>query len=117
MAPNLAPSAVERTVRARPADRLLPFPTSQRRRVGVASPEQSLIAIGKEVGARVEVGKGLMSAAATSHQIVNVGDITKDDRYVPRIAETLSELDVPLIAGDELLGCSTLKVLALTPLE
>ena len=66
-------------------------------------------AIGKEIGSRVEVDKGLMSAAATSRQIVNVGDVKQDARYIPRVAETQSELDVPLIVGNELLGVLNLE--------
>lgn len=66
-------------------------------------------ATGKEVGARVEAGKGLMNTAATSRQIVNVGDVKHDPRYFELVAETQSELDVPLIARNELLGVLNLE--------
>ena len=61
-------------------------------------------AMGKKIGIRVPVDKGLMSAAAQSRQPMRVGDVTKDNRHVAHVAETRSELDVPLLVGDELVG-------------
>ena len=61
-------------------------------------------AIGKKVGIRLPVDKGLMTAAAQTRQPVRVGDVTKDPRYFKHVEETRSELDVPLLVGDELVG-------------
>ncbi|MBM3149581.1 MAG: GAF domain-containing protein, partial [Chloroflexi bacterium] len=60
--------------------------------------------IGKEVGASLPVGRGLMTAAAQTRHPVRVGDVRKDSRYVEDVAETRSELDVPLLLGSELIG-------------
>ncbi|MBC8492772.1 MAG: GAF domain-containing protein, partial [Chloroflexi bacterium] len=64
-------------------------------------------AIGKQVGMRLPVDKGLMTMAAQTRKPVRVGDVTEKPwrtRYVEHVAETRSELDVPLLVGDELIG-------------
>lgn len=52
----------------------------------------------------VEMGHGLIGRAAESREIVYVPDVREDPRYVEHASETRSELDIPLIIGDELIG-------------
>ena len=59
---------------------------------------------GKQKWAKLPRGEGLMGATAKLREPVRVGDVSKDDRYVEHVAETRSELDVPLMIGDRLIG-------------
>jgi GAF domain-containing protein len=61
-------------------------------------------AIGKQQWTRISLQQGLMGATAVSKKPVRVGDVTKDKRYLKQVNETLSELDVPLLVGDDLIG-------------
>jgi sigma-B regulation protein RsbU (phosphoserine phosphatase) len=58
---------------------------------------------------RLEVGRGLCGAAAESKQPVLVGDVREDPRYVPLIPETRSELVIPLVHKDRLIGVFDLE--------
>ena len=59
---------------------------------------------GKELLTRLKIGKGLTGTSALSKKPVRVGDVTKDDRYVAHVKGTLSELDIPLLVGNDLVG-------------
>ncbi len=52
----------------------------------------------------IPVGKGLVGAAAESGQPVLVPDVTKDPRYINTNPETRSELCVPLLYKDRVIG-------------
>lgn len=47
---------------------------------------------------------GLTGWAVREKKAVRVGDVTKDPRYLAQIGSTRSELDVPLLIGDEVYG-------------
>lgn len=53
---------------------------------------------------RTKVGVGLTGVAAQRRTVVNVGDVRKDPRYVSVIPECRSEICVPLVVRDELIG-------------
>ncbi|MFH1636459.1 MAG: GAF domain-containing protein [Chloroflexota bacterium] len=59
---------------------------------------------GKQQWTRISINEGLMGAAARSKEPVRVGDVTQDTRYKAHVSNTRSELDVPLLVGDELVG-------------
>ena len=54
-------------------------------------------------------GKGLTGAAAESRQIVRVGDVTKDARYLASHSDIRSEIAVPLILHDRVTGVMNLE--------
>jgi sigma-B regulation protein RsbU (phosphoserine phosphatase) len=58
---------------------------------------------------RIRVGQGLCGAAAQSKVPVLVGDVLADPRYLPLIPETRSELVIPLIHKDRLVGVFDLE--------
>jgi len=47
---------------------------------------------------------GLTGLAVREKNPVRVGDVTKDPRYMAQIAETRSEMDVPILFGEEVIG-------------
>ena len=53
---------------------------------------------------RVPLGKGLVGAAAQQKRPVYAQDVTKDPRYLDLRKETRSELAMPLMVRDEVLG-------------
>jgi GAF domain-containing protein/anti-sigma regulatory factor (Ser/Thr protein kinase) len=61
-------------------------------------------ATGRHQRERLRPGEGLTGAAVQLRKLVRVGDVTKDPRYSKHMEETRSELDVPLLVGDELVG-------------
>jgi GAF domain-containing protein len=61
-------------------------------------------AINKERYLSVPFGKGLIGSAAKELKPIRVGDVTKDARYIKHVAITRSELDVPMLIGNELIG-------------
>jgi len=61
-------------------------------------------AMGKQRWTRLRLGEGLMGTCARLSEPVRVGDVAKDSRYVRHVEETRSELDVPMLMGDELVG-------------
>src|SRR2546425_311774 len=69
--------------------------------VGVERPEMKSF--------RTRLGEGLTGTSALYRRIVNVPDVRQDSRYVPVLPETLSEIDVPLVARDDLLGVLTVQ--------
>jgi sigma-B regulation protein RsbU (phosphoserine phosphatase) len=58
---------------------------------------------------RIKLGQGLCGAAALLKQPLLVGDVLKDPRYLRLIPETRSELVVPLVHKDRLVGVFDLE--------
>ena len=58
---------------------------------------------------RIKLGQGLCGAAAVLKQAILVGDVSKDPRYVKLIPETRSELVVPLVHKDRVVGVFDLE--------
>ena len=58
---------------------------------------------------RIRVGQGLCGAAAASKQPVLVGNVLADPRYLRLIPETRSELVIPLLHKDRLVGVFDLE--------
>jgi len=56
------------------------------------------------LGFRTRLGVGLTGACAQLRDTVNVGDVRSDPRYLATIEESISEICVPMIAHDSLLG-------------
>jgi len=52
----------------------------------------------------VRVGEGLIGTAAATRRPVHAPDVSKDPRYINGLENTRSELALPLIARDEVLG-------------
>jgi len=57
----------------------------------------------------IPLGRGLVGAAAREKQAVLVPDVSKDPRYIKLNAETRSELAVPLIYNDRVIGVLDLE--------
>ncbi len=57
----------------------------------------------------IPFGKGLTGAAAASRQIVRVGDVSQDPRYVVSHADIRSEIAVPLVLRDRVIGVMNLE--------
>ena len=57
----------------------------------------------------VEIGKGLTGAAAESRQVVLVGDVLQDPRYIASDTEIRSEVAVPLVLQDRVIGVMDLE--------
>jgi len=57
----------------------------------------------------IEMGKGLTGAAAESRQVVRVGDVTQDARYIATETDIRSEVAVPLILRDRVIGVMDLE--------
>jgi sigma-B regulation protein RsbU (phosphoserine phosphatase) len=57
----------------------------------------------------IEMGKGLTGAAAQSKQVVRVGDVTQDARYIATESDIRSEVAVPLILRDRVIGVMDLE--------
>lgn len=53
---------------------------------------------------RIKITEGLCGAAVRSKEAVRVGDVTQDPRYIGLVPETRSELIVPLIIKDRVVG-------------
>jgi phosphoserine phosphatase RsbU/P len=63
----------------------------------------------KEKKTRIALGEGLTGAAALSKQPILVGDVRLDPRYLALIPETRSELVVPLVHKDRVVGVFDLE--------
>src|ERR1051326_4376998 len=57
-----------------------------------------------EIGYRISRDTGLTWAAASSKRPVYAPDVRKDPRYLQRVAETRSEVAIPLLVRDEVVG-------------
>ena len=55
------------------------------------------------------LGRGLVGAAAEQKQVILAADVTKDPRYIKLNPETRSELCIPLIYKDEVIGVLDLE--------
>jgi sigma-B regulation protein RsbU (phosphoserine phosphatase) len=55
------------------------------------------------------LGKGLTGAAAETKQVVRVGDVTQDPRYISSDTDIRSEVAVPLILRDRVIGVMDLE--------
>ena len=58
---------------------------------------------------RIPLGKGVVGQVALTRQAILVNDVTKDERYISANPETRSELAVPLIAKNRLIGVLDLE--------
>ncbi|MGB8916818.1 MAG: SpoIIE family protein phosphatase [Candidatus Sulfotelmatobacter sp.] len=59
--------------------------------------------------ARVKVGEGVTGQAAQSRQAVLVDDVTRDPRYIAAVPNVRSELAVPLITKNRVIGVIDLE--------
>jgi phosphoserine phosphatase RsbU/P len=57
----------------------------------------------------IPIGKGIVGAAAEERRAILIGDVRKDERYIETNAETRSELAVPLIYKDKVIGVLDLE--------
>ncbi len=57
----------------------------------------------------IELGKGITGAAAQSRQPIRVGDVTQDPRYIATHGDIRSEVAVPLILHDRVIGVMDLE--------
>jgi sigma-B regulation protein RsbU (phosphoserine phosphatase) len=57
----------------------------------------------------VPLGHGLVGYAVEHNQAVVVPDVTRDERYIPLNPETMSELCVPLVYKDKVIGVLDLE--------
>lgn len=57
----------------------------------------------------VEWGKGITGAAAESRQVIRVSNVSEDPRYIATESEILSEVAVPLIVRDRVIGVMDLE--------
>ena len=57
----------------------------------------------------IPLGKGITGAAATSREVVRVHDTNKDPRYIASHAEIRSEVAVPLVVQDRVVGVMDLE--------
>ena len=57
-----------------------------------------------EIGYRIPKGTGLTWAAAEIKRPVYAPDVTKDPRYLRKVDETMSEVAIPLMVRDEVVG-------------
>ncbi len=53
---------------------------------------------------RIPLGRGICGAAATERQTIIVDDVNDDPRYLACSLETASEIVVPIMDGDRVLG-------------
>jgi L-methionine (R)-S-oxide reductase len=53
---------------------------------------------------RIPLGRGICGAAATERQTIIVDDVNKDSRYLACSLETASEIVVPIMEGNRVLG-------------
>jgi len=73
---------------------------------GAAEPE---LVLGPFLGkpsphTRIPLGRGICGAAATERQTIIVDDVNSDPRYLACSIETKSEIVVPIMNGDRVLG-------------
>ncbi len=66
---------------------------------------------------RIPYGQGVTWSAVLTGKMVFVPDVTKDKRYIPAIGNGASELAVPLIHGDKVIGVLDVETTAERPLH
>lgn len=59
---------------------------------------------GQTFDARIKIGMGIIGAAAHQKRPVYSADVSKDPRYIAYASETRSELAIPLMVRDEIVG-------------
>lgn len=59
--------------------------------------------------ARIKVGKGVTGIAVQERKAILIDDVTKDPRYIPAIPNVCSELAVPLITKNRVIGVIDLE--------
>jgi len=64
---------------------------------------------GPEIGRRLHLGEGIVGWVAEHNAHALVGDVTDDPRYVEGFPGTRSEVAVPVIISDEVLGVLTVE--------
>ncbi|MBV8071222.1 MAG: GAF domain-containing protein [Acidobacteriaceae bacterium] len=57
----------------------------------------------------IEIGRGITGAAAQTRQVINVADVSQDPRYISAHPEVRSEVAVPLILHDRVIGVMDLE--------
>jgi sigma-B regulation protein RsbU (phosphoserine phosphatase) len=57
-----------------------------------------------DIGFRVPVGQGLTGAAAKLKRPIYAADVSKHSRYIDRVKETKSEVAIPLMVRNEVVG-------------
>jgi len=62
----------------------------------------------------IDFGKGITGTAAQSRQVVRVPDVRRDDRYIPTQQDVLSEVAVPLVLRDRVIGVMDLESIRLS---
>jgi sigma-B regulation protein RsbU (phosphoserine phosphatase) len=60
-------------------------------------------------GTRIKVGEGVTGRAAQSHQAILVDDVTEDPKYIAAVPNVRSELAVPLITKNRVIGVIDLE--------
>lgn len=63
----------------------------------------------KTTVANLPFGRGIVGAAAETRQVIRVADVTRDERYVATHDDVLSEVAVPLIVRDRVIGVMDLE--------
>jgi sigma-B regulation protein RsbU (phosphoserine phosphatase) len=63
----------------------------------------------KTTVANLAFGRGIVGAAAEARQVVRVADVTRDPRYVATHSDVLSEVAVPLVVRDRVIGVMDLE--------
>lgn len=64
----------------------------------------------KNIGMKIPIGKGICGRCAEKKKIINIGDINKCSYYIPSgIPGTKSEIALPIIYKEELLGVLTIE--------
>ena len=64
----------------------------------------------KKLAARLPVGLGITGIAAKTKKTIYIPDVTKDRRYVKLIDNIYSELSIPLISQNEILGVLNIEL-------
>src|SRR3954467_6839907 len=77
--------------------------------VGIYVLEGDELVLGPFVGkpsphTRIPIGRGICGAAARERQTIIVDDVNADSRYLACSLETRSEIVVPIISGERVLG-------------
>lgn len=57
----------------------------------------------------IEIGKGITGTAAETRQIIRVADVTQDPRYIEAHTDIRSEVAVPLVLRDRVIGVVDLE--------
>ncbi len=57
----------------------------------------------------IEIGKGITGHAVLTREIIRVGDVTQDERYIASHSDVRSEVAVPLILRDRAIGVLDLE--------